>query len=52
MDDRSLSNPYLPWLRDELARHPWIAPGLALTASAAFGSALPSILGAIAQVLR
>jgi hypothetical protein len=39
------------WLREELRLHPWIVPGLALTASAAFGSALPDILAFVARVL-
>lgn len=39
------------FLRAEFRRHPWMAPGLAITASAALGSAFTDIVAAIARVL-
>lgn len=41
----------IAFLRAEHRRHPWMAPGVALTGSAAFGSALPGILNALSRVL-
>ena len=38
-------------LRQELRRHPWMAPGVLLSGAAAFGSALPDIIAFAHRVL-
>lgn len=41
----------LRFLAAEHRRCPWVLPGVLVTGSAAFGSALPDIIAAIARVL-
>lgn len=41
----------LSWLASEHRRNPWMAPGVALSAAAAFGSALPDLIALVGRIV-
>lgn len=42
----------LIWLLAEHRRNPWMLPGVALTASAALGTALPDLIALAGRIAR